>query len=218
MLSISTKSCVFSSSIAFVRFRSARSAAKTPAPPKKTEKDDLEYDVINALTEAEKICGKSLSYPKLVSIGNQSSGKSSVMEAITGVELFPKGQSMVTKRPLHLTLRRVETGTWAEFEDGSKLYDMPEITKRIERENKLTGDSVISSTPLYVKICSPDVYNLSVTDLPGYISVVKHGEDRTLPKKIRELCKPFVQDENTIPLVVTSATEDPANCKGLQGF
>lgn len=175
-----------------------------------------EFDVINALTEAEKVSGKALSYPKLVSIGNQSSGKSSVLEAITGVELFPKGTDMVTKRPLHLVLRRVETGVWAEFEDGTKLYDLQEIQQRIERENRLTGDELIGNNPLYVKICSPQVYNLSVTDLPGYISVVKAGEDRTLPKKIRGLCKPYVTDENTIPLVVTSATEDPANCKGLQ--
>lgn len=173
-------------------------------------------DIISALTEAERIAKTKLDFPRLVSIGNQSSGKSSVLEAITGVELFPKGKSMVTKRPLQLILQRVETGKWAEFEDGTKMYNFKDIQKRIERENQLVGGNVISDQPLYVKICSPDVYNLSVTDLPGYISVVKHGEDRTIPKKIRELCKPYVLDHNTIPLVVTSATEDPANCKGLQ--
>jgi hypothetical protein len=152
----------------------------------------------------------------LVSLGNQSSGKSSVMEALTGVELFPKGAFMVTKRPLHIVLQRVETGKWAEFEEGAKMYDFEEVRKRIERENQLVGKQIVSDQPIYVKICSPHVYNLSITDLPGYISVVKHGEDKNLPKKIRELCKPYVLDPNTIPLVITSATEDPANCKGLK--
>lgn len=123
---------------------------------------------------------------------------------------------MVSKRPLRVRLKRVDTGRWAEFPDGSKLYNFKDIQKRIEKENQLVGGGVVSDQPLDVTICSPDVYNLTVTDLPGYISVVKHGEDRTIPKKIRELCKPYVLDHNTIPLVVTSATEDPANCKGLQ--
>ena len=122
---------------------------------------------------------------------------------------------MVSKRPLRVRLKRVETGKWAEFADGTKLFNFKDIQKRIERENQLVGGGVVSDNILDVTVCSPDVFNLTVTDLPGYISVVKQGEDQTIPKKIRELCKPFVLDHNTIPLVVTSATEDPANCKGL---
>ena len=175
-----------------------------------------ESDIITALTESEKLSGTKLNFPKLVSMGNQSSGKSSVMEALTGVELFPKGAFMVTKRPLSIVLQRVESGKWAEFEDGVKIFDFEEVRKRIERENQLVGKQIVSEQPIHVKICSPHVYNLSVTDLPGYISVVKHGEDKNLPKKIRELCKPYVLDQNTIPLVISSATEDPANCKGLK--
>ena len=175
-----------------------------------------ESDIITALTESEKLSGTKLNFPKLVSMGNQSSGKSSVMEALTGVELFPKGAFMVTKRPLSIVLQRVESGKWAEFEDGVKIFDFEEVRKRIERENQLVGKQIVSENPIHVKICSPHVYNLSVTDLPGYISVVKHGEDKNLPKKIRELCKPYVLDQNTIPLVISSATEDPANCKGLK--
>lgn len=199
--------------------RIARSFATRKRNVRETSSEPLTkepLDIIGALFEAERVSGTILNFAKLVSIGNQSSGKSSAIEAITGMDIFPKKKGMASKRPLRVRLKRVDTGRWAEFADGSKLYNFSEIQKRIERENELTGSSMVSDQPLDVTICAPDVYPLSVIDLPGYISVVKKGEDQSLPKKIRELNKPYVMDHNSIPLVVTSATEDPANCKGLQ--
>ena len=46
----------------------------------------------------------SLTLPSIVVIGSQSSGKSSVLEAIVGHEFLPKGNNMVTRRPIELTL------------------------------------------------------------------------------------------------------------------
>jgi len=45
-----------------------------------------------------------LTLPSIVVIGSQSSGKSSVLEAIVGHEFLPKGSNMVTRRPIELTL------------------------------------------------------------------------------------------------------------------
>ena len=42
--------------------------------------------------------------PSIVVIGSQSSGKSSVLEAIVGHEFLPKGSNMITRRPIELTL------------------------------------------------------------------------------------------------------------------
>ena len=46
----------------------------------------------------------SINLPNIVVIGSQSSGKSSVLESLVGHEFLPKGQNMVTRRPLELTL------------------------------------------------------------------------------------------------------------------
>ncbi|KAJ1669606.1 mitochondrial dynamin GTPase Msp1, partial [Spiromyces aspiralis] len=46
----------------------------------------------------------SLRLPSIVVIGSQSSGKSSVLEAIVGQGFLPKGSNMVTRRPIELTL------------------------------------------------------------------------------------------------------------------
>ncbi|KAF8556145.1 hypothetical protein OG21DRAFT_1409737, partial [Imleria badia] len=42
--------------------------------------------------------------PSIVVICRQSSGKSTVLEAIVGHEFLPKGNNMVTRCPIELTL------------------------------------------------------------------------------------------------------------------
>ena len=38
-----------------------------------------------------------ISFPRIVAIGNQSSGKSSIVEAIVGKEFLPRGSDIVTR-------------------------------------------------------------------------------------------------------------------------
>ena len=52
----------------------------------------------------------TLTLPSIVVIGSQSSGKSSVLEAIVGHEFLPKGSNMVTRRPIELTLVNTPNG------------------------------------------------------------------------------------------------------------
>lgn len=48
--------------------------------------------------------GSAISLPQLVVVGSQSSGKSSVLENIVGRDFLPRGNNMVTRRPLVLQL------------------------------------------------------------------------------------------------------------------
>jgi len=47
--------------------------------------------------------------PIIVSVGSQSSGKSSVIESIVGKDFLPRGNGIVTRCPLVLSLRRIDT-------------------------------------------------------------------------------------------------------------
>ena len=47
-----------------------------------------------------------VSLPKIVVIGSQSVGKSSLLEAILGRDCLPRGDGMTTKVPLELRLQR----------------------------------------------------------------------------------------------------------------
>ena len=50
------------------------------------------------------IGGDAVDLPQIVVVGSQSSGKSSVLETIVGRDFLPRGQGIVTRRPLILQL------------------------------------------------------------------------------------------------------------------
>lgn len=89
---------------------------------------------------------------------------------------------MVTTRPLELTLVREQSGTWAEFPGGTKMFDIKEIRDRLHDENK---DTPFSTDPIRyanpslftipngfrMEFHSPEVHNVTLVDLPGYILV-----------------------------------------------
>lgn len=53
----------------------------------------------------EKNIGKYLPLPQLVAVGDQSSGKSSLLESLTGIP-FPRGQELCTRYATQITQRR----------------------------------------------------------------------------------------------------------------
>ena len=57
----------------------------------------------------------NIDLPMLVSVGSQSAGKSSVVESIVGRDFLPRGSGIVTRCPLVLSLRRIDTQMPAGF-------------------------------------------------------------------------------------------------------
>ena len=56
--------------------------------------------------------------PRIASLGTQSSGKSSVLESIVGLDFLPRGDGVVTRRPLELRLNHIKEGKpWAFFDE-----------------------------------------------------------------------------------------------------
>ena len=55
------------------------------------------------------IGGDAVDLPQIVVVGSQSSGKSSVLETIVGRDFLPRGQGIVTRRPLILQLIHTPT-------------------------------------------------------------------------------------------------------------
>jgi len=111
--------------------------------------------------------------PQLVVVGAQSTGKSSVLEGIVGKDFLPRGAGIVTRRPIILQLNNTpkDSPEYAEFSHlkGEKIYDWDIVRKTIETEtDKVAGtQKAISSSPIIVRIYSPNVVNLNIVDLPG---------------------------------------------------
>ncbi|CAI5759378.1 unnamed protein product [Candida verbasci] len=158
--------------------------------------------------------------PSIVVIGSQSSGKSSVLEAIVGQEFLPKGSNMVTRRPIELTLVNTpESASNVAELPALKLYNLTDFTqlqKTLYDLNMTVPETdCISNDPIQVTIRSPKVPDLSLVDLPGYIQVEAADQPTELKKKIRELCFKYLKPPNVI-LAISAADVDLANSAALR--
>ena len=75
-----------------------------------------------------------LDLPQIAVVGSQSSGKSSVLEALVGRDFLPRGSNIVTRRPLILQLVKTQPAAgqyaeWGEFlhAQGKRFYDFDRI-------------------------------------------------------------------------------------------
>lgn len=163
---------------------------------------------------------ETLVLPSIVVIGSQSSGKSSVLEAIVGHEFLPKGSNMVTRRPIELTLVNTpdSSAEYGEFPalGLGKITDFSHIQRTLTELNLAVPDSeCVSDDPIQLTISSPHVPDLSLIDLPGYIQVVGQGQPLELKQKISDLCDKYIQPPNII-LAISAADVDLANSTALR--
>ncbi|KAI0349292.1 hypothetical protein OH77DRAFT_1594319 [Trametes cingulata] len=166
----------------------------------------------------------ALKLPSIVVIGSQSSGKSSVLEAIVGHEFLPKGNNMVTRRPIELTLIHTpaENGKPAE-EYGEfpalglgKISDFSVIQRTLTDLNlAVPASEAVSNEPIDLRIYSPHVPDLTLIDLPGYIQIASMDQPESLKEKIAGLCERYIREPNII-LAVCAADVDLANSPALR--
>ena len=62
--------------------------------------------VLHYISRAARLIGKTLTYPQIGVFGQQSSGKTSTIEALVGMDIFYKSHGMATRRPLDITTIR----------------------------------------------------------------------------------------------------------------
>ena len=108
-----------------------------PSPPR---------SALNAIGDGQEY---RIALPAIVAIGGQSSGKSSVLESLVGVDFLPRGAGITTRRPLELqlsnnsnmALEELEADTWAEFahKRDRKFFDFAEVRQEIIRETERAG-------------------------------------------------------------------------------
>lgn len=205
-----------------------------------TSIDDLqsvEYRQILDTVDRLRTCGLGsiLPLPQLVVCGNQSSGKSSVLEAITEVP-FPRSESMCTRFATEIIMRRDNSGSLrteiipdearpdsekAKLKAfGETITDFSELPQLIEQATDLMGLNATtdSSTTkaftrdvLRVEIAGPDRPQLTLVDLPGLIlSANKRQTDEDVAL-IHSLVSDYLSEKRTIMLAVISAKDDYAN-------
>ena len=94
--------------------------------------------LVNSLQEASSISGLSheLGLPKIVVVGGQSAGKSSVLEGFVGKDFLPRGSDIVTRRPLVLQLLQNEEEFATFLHAGDRKFVVGEgVRREIEEES-----------------------------------------------------------------------------------
>lgn len=176
-------------------------------------------EIRNILTQVDSQ-SETLKLPSIVVVGSQSSGKSSVLEAIVGQEFLPKGNNMVTRRPIELTLINSpdSASEVAEF-PALKLFnitDFLQVQKTLFDLNMaVPAAECILNDPIQITIRSPKVPDLTLVDLPGYIQVEASDQPAELKQKIRGLCNRYLEAPNII-LAISAADVDLANSSALR--
>jgi GTPase SAR1 family protein len=191
-----------------------------------------QQQILDTVDELRK-CGLDtvLSLPQLVVCGDQSAGKSSVLEALTEIP-FPRKDNLCTRFATEIILRRAhdEVATVKIVPDeargpvekagikkfGATLTNFDDLPDLIERATEVMGigegGKTFSDDLLSIEIAGPNRPQLTVVDLPG---LIQNGDPEDI-KLVRELTQRYISSPRTICLAVISATHDHANQGILQ--
>ena len=185
-------------------------------------------DVVDSL----RACGLSeiVALPQLIVCGDQSSGKSSVLEAISGIP-FPKQDTLCTRFATEVILRRVakveinvsivpsedravlERDRLLQFRRELKTKDdFGDLFKSARDEMGLSSSGKsFSNDILRVEFCGPSQPQLTLVDLPGLI----HSETRLQTpgdvQLVHNLVYRYLKNPRSIILAVVSAKNDIGN-------
>uniref|UniRef100_A0A7M4FDB6 MX dynamin like GTPase 1 n=1 Tax=Crocodylus porosus TaxID=8502 RepID=A0A7M4FDB6_CROPO len=162
---------------------------------------------------------KVLVFPAIAMIGDQSSGKSSVLEALSGVALS-RGSGIVTRCPLEVKLKKIHvTEGWKgkiKYKEVQELDYPSEVEKEIKNaQDLMAGKGVgISQELISLEISSPYVPDLTLIDLPG----IAKGKKPCMHsyKYIIKHIKTYITKQETINSVVVSSNIDIATTEALK--
>ncbi|KAI9845871.1 MAG: hypothetical protein M1838_001526 [Thelocarpon superellum] len=171
-----------------------------------------------------------VSLPQLIVCGDQSSGKSSVLEAISGVP-FPAKDNLCTRFATELILRRthavdisvaiVPSATLPESERQpllgfrETLRNFDDFPSLLDKAKEAMGisetSSAFSNDVLRVQISGPDRPHLSIVDLPGLIHSENKAQSRADVELVSAMVQGYMANPRSIILAVVSAKNDYAN-------
>jgi len=180
------------------------------------------FDTVDKLSSLG--VGKMVDLPQIVVCGDQSSGKSSVLEAISRVR-FPVKTDICTRFATELILRTDSTSVvdvsieWQDADkpgakpreerlpgpDGGKR-DIPEIIEEARKRMGVDGDKkTVSTDVLRIRVSAPDVPNLTLVDLPGFYYGSGGGQNYDDRLVVDDLARRYLSRRNTIILAVVGA-------------
>jgi len=166
--------------------------------------------------------------PRIAVVGTQSAGKSSLLESIVGIDFLPRGEGVVTRRPLELRLVHVSPNgeedfkPYAEFpsEGKQKYYDFDKVREKImSLTDQIAGKNKgIVDDPITMTVYSTSCPDLTLVDLPGITRIALANSDQVkdIEKVTKDMCRRYARDPRTIILCVIPANQDMTTSDALK--
>lgn len=163
---------------------------------------------------------EGIQLPTIVVVGDQSSGKSSVLESLAGISL-PRGQGICTRVPLIMRLqnhRQDKPEFILEYQGKSVPSSEEDIADAIVAATEVVaGDGKnISNTPLTLVVKKRGMPDLTMVDLPGITRVPVQGQPENIYEQIAGLIMDYISPKESIILNVLSATVDFSTCESIR--
>ncbi|KAL1618089.1 hypothetical protein SLS56_010674 [Neofusicoccum ribis] len=172
---------------------------------------------------------KHIDLPQLIVCGDQSSGKSSLLEAITHLP-FPAKDGICTTFATEVALRRspsssvkitIIPGASRSDADAARLRrftatftnsaDFPALIDSARQCMNPEHDKSISDDRLHLDISGPAWPPLTIVDLPGLIQTETRGQTAADKRTVLALVRSYMQNSRSVVLTVVSAINDFAN-------
>ena len=183
-----------------------------------------DHAATDASGKASKLPSLWETLPQIVVVGGQSSGKSSVLEAIVGKDFLPRGTGICTRRPLVLQLHGAPASEVASarflHKPKTVFTDFHEVRAEIERETDRSlqskGSKAVSSEPIMLSIRAANAPSLTLVDMPGLTKVATADQPASVVADIERMAKKFIVSENVVIVAVSAANADIATSDGVR--
>nr|AHW98566.1 dynamin protein [Oryza punctata] len=182
-------------------------------------------DAVDRLRQLN-VSQEGIQLPTIVVVGDQSSGKSSVLESLAGISL-PRGQGICTRVPLVMRLQDAggdgEEGAAPALQleySGSRVV----ATSEAEVADAISAATTeiagcgkgISDAPITLVVRKKGVPDLTLVDLPGITRVPVQGQPEDIYDQIAGIIKAYIAPRESIILNVLSATVDFPTCESIR--
>lgn len=152
---------------------------------------------------------QTIKLPQIVVIGDQSSGKSSLLSTISGIS-FPEASGITTKCPIvvNTKLNNNHSISYKINDEEIKTDDLEQTILTYQRD--LISTSKVSTTPITISAEGNQFTNLVLVDLPGIIS---NGEGK---EEVLTMIKHYIEPNESLILVITPANQDDETARALE--
>jgi GTP-binding protein EngB required for normal cell division len=170
--------------------------------------------------------------PMIAVMGDTSSGKSSLLSQISGIEL-PSSHQLSTRCPILLQMSKADEKKatvniqWRHENELRKVFeerivsddewsDLPQVIAESQKHILSHSGKEVASDVVHVHVFGPSCHDLTLIDLPGIVRSHGFDESPTLMEDVEHLMETYLNNTRCIILALVPANVDFHNSQILQ--